>query len=205
MLKNICSSFFMKFLISFLNEKRKLDLFKYNKDFQAKFDINLINYREYSGKYRIFEKNGILKEYDSYTDALLFKGTYLNSKKNGKGKEYYGRENRKYIGEYLNDKKNGKGKEYYLYLLEFEGEYLNGKKWTGKGYHDGEIVYEINNGKGYIKEYNENNGLEYEGGYLNKRRNGKGKEYNKNNKLIYEGEFLNGKKNKVKNIIIMVH
>ena len=31
MLKNICASFFMKFLVSFLHEKRKLDLFRYNK------------------------------------------------------------------------------------------------------------------------------------------------------------------------------
>ena len=56
MLKNICSSFFMKFLISFLNEKKKLDIFKSYKNFQIKFDTNLINYREYSGKYRVFEK-----------------------------------------------------------------------------------------------------------------------------------------------------
>ena len=56
------------------------------------------------------KKNGILKEYDSYTDALLFRGEYLDGKKHGKGKEYYDSGNRKYIGEYLNDKKNGKEK-----------------------------------------------------------------------------------------------
>ena len=40
-----------------------------------------------------------------------------------------------YEGEYLNGKKwNGKGKEYNKYgELIFEGEYLNGNKWNGKG------------------------------------------------------------------------
>ena len=44
--------------------------------------------------------------------------------------------------------------------LEFEGEYLNGKRWNGKGkdYYDGK--------------------KSYEGEYLNGERNGKGKEYN---------------------------
>ena len=33
-------------------------------------------------------------------------------------------------------KKNGKGKQYYSNdNLEFEGEYLNDKKWNGKGYN----------------------------------------------------------------------
>ena len=31
----------------------------------------------------------------------------------------------------MNGKRNGKGKEYGL--LEFIGEYLNGKRWNGKG------------------------------------------------------------------------
>ena len=43
----------------------------------------------------------------------------------------------------------------------FEGEYLNGKKWNGKG-----------------KEYDKNNGkLIFEGEYLNGEKNGKVKEY----------------------------
>ena len=43
--------------------------------------------------------------------------------------------------------------------IEFEGEYLNGKR----------------NGKG--KEYYENGNIEFEGEYLDDKRNGKGKEY----------------------------
>ena len=50
------------------------------------------------------------------------------------------------------------------------------------------IVYELKGGKGFIKEYNDNGKLIFEGEYLNGKRNGKGKEYNKYGKLIFEGE-----------------
>ena len=50
---------------------------------------------------------------------------------------------------------NGKGKEYYCHgKLEFEGEYLNGLKWNGRGNEIfNNIVYELNDGKGLKKEY----------------------------------------------------
>ena len=75
----------------------------------------------------------------------------------------------------------------------FEGEYLNGKKWNGKGYDiNNNIIYELKNGKGFIKEYDFYGGrLKYEGDYLN----GKGKEYDFNGKIQFEGEYLNGKRN----------
>ena len=61
--------------------------------------------------------------------------------------------------------------------MEFEGEYLDGKKW-----------------KGNIKEYDKNKRLIFEGEYLNgKRWNGKGKVY-KNGFLIFEGVYLNGER-----------
>ena len=57
------------------------------------------------------------------------------------------------------------------------------------------IIYELVNGNGSIKEYDRNGKLEYEGEYLNGKRNGKGKEYDSNGELIFEGEYLNGKRN----------
>ena len=64
----------------------------------------------------------------------------------------------------INGEKNGKGKEYYTSeflfpgLIKFEGEYLNNKKWTGKGYDLNEnLLYELKNGKGYIKENDKEN------------------------------------------------
>ena len=43
-----------------------------------------------------------------------------------------------------------------------------------------------------MKEYHYNGKLEFEGEYLNGKRNGKGKEYYMNSKLKFEGEYLNG-------------
>ena len=59
------------------------------------------------------------------------------------------------------------------------------------------IKYKINNGNGYIYEYdNYLTRLTFEGEYINGEMNGKGKEYDEyNNELIYEGEFKNGKRN----------
>jgi len=80
--------------------------------------------------------------------------------------------------------------------IKFEGEYLNGKRWNGKGYNfKGEEEFEIKDGKGYIKEYNDNNELIIEGEYKNGMIYGKGKEYNKEGKLIFEGEYKYGERN----------
>ena len=85
----------------------------------------------------------------------------------------------KYEGEYLNGKRNGNGKEYNVGLLIFEGEFKNDKKWNGNRYNPyNNIVYQLNNGKGLVKEYYKNNKLSFEGEYLNGEKNGKEKEYN---------------------------
>ena len=71
-------------------------------------------------------------------------GTYSEGKKIGKIKEYAGN-SVIYDGEILNDLKHGKGKEYdtYHHLL-YEGEYENGKYWTGKFFgKNGTVLYEI--------------------------------------------------------------
>ena len=78
--------------------------------------------------------------------------------------------------------KHGKGIEYQINLanlkkIKFIGEYLNGKRWNGKG-----------------KEYNENGKKEFEGEYLNGERNGNGKEYYNDGNIKFEGEYFNGKK-----------
>ena len=167
------------------------------------------------------EKNGKCKEYINNT--LVFEGKYFNGKK-WNGKEYYNK-HIIYEGDYLNGKRwNGNYKEYNNNNLLFEGEIFNGKKWNGKGYDNkGNIIYEIKNGNGKIKEFyddshiskyliiyekeylNEeankkgkiydNNRLIYEGELLNDKKNGKGKEYDKEDRLIYEGEYLDNLKN----------
>ena len=93
------------------------------------------------------------------------------------------------IIQYLKENINGykrKGKEYfyeyvnnYTYIfLEFQGEYLLGKKYNGKVYDkNGSLLYELKNGNRNVKEYKDGN-------------------------LIFEGEYLNGfRHEKEKNII----
>ena len=166
----------------------------------------------------IYELNngiGFVKENFNYSDNLRFEGWYINGERNSKCKVFYG-DKLIFSGEYKDGKRNESGKEYdyngnlifqgeYLYnyrfkgkeyiqgKLVYEGDYLFGKKWNGKGYDkSGNIIYQLTNGKGNIKEYYYNGNIEYEGNYLNGKRNGKGKEYYSNGKLKYEGEYFNG-------------
>ena len=176
MLEKIKSIFFIKNLFSKVEDKRKLNLAKYNKSLQNIMSINLLNYEIFSQKYIIYKTKTKGKEYDRINELMIYKGEFLNGERNGKGKEY----NYKYIifeGEYLNGKRSGKGKEYSYNKLIFVGEYLKGEK----------------NGKG--KEYEHKTGeLIFEGEYFKGERwNGKGKEY-KYGEIIFEGEYINGKK-----------
>ena len=193
MFNKIKSILIRKIVLSKLNVKNLLNLFKYNKKFQKNVNLNLIKYRIFSGRYIISEKNGKCKEYNSFNDELIYDGEYSNGKRGGKGKEYkYGKFI--YEGEYFNGKRNGKGKEYYRRKILFEGEYLNGKKWNGKVYDiSNNLVYEIKEGKGIIKEFNEFTSKFVEGEYLNGEKNGKGKEYYEK-EILFEGKYLNGKK-----------
>ena len=145
--------------------------------------------------YELKNGNGKIKEFEDYDNELIFDGEYLNGKKNGKGKEYYKNGKIKFEGEYLYDGYL-KGKFYLKEKVEFEGEYLFDKKWNGKGYDkDGNIIYELKNGNGKLKEYSYEGILIFEGEYLNGKKNGKGKEYNFEGILEFEGEYLNGQKN----------
>ena len=51
-------------------------------------NINLINYKFFSGRYITYESNGKVREYYGIDDSLRQEGEYLNGKRNGKGKEY---------------------------------------------------------------------------------------------------------------------
>jgi len=107
-------------------------------------------------------------------------------------KEYYENGQLLFEGDYL----NGKGKEYNNRRGEliFEGEYLNGIKWNGKKIDENKnIIYEIKEGRGFIKEFALSKILEFEGFYINGQLNGKGKEYNIVGQLVFEGEYFNGK------------
>jgi len=180
MLDNIKSIYFIRIIFSFIDEGRKLGIIKYNKKLKNSININLINYKLFSGRYIIYEEKGKGKEYD-YKGNLIYEGEFKNGKRNGKGEEYY------------STKK-----------LIFNGEYLNGKRWNGKGFCNiGNYMYVLENGNGFVKEITDNfyrqknlkgSKIIFEGQYLNGKKNGKGKEYTINKDLIFEGEYLNGKR-----------
>ena len=71
-----------------MNIKKQLKLMKYSKAIQTKNCINIEDYKKFSGRYIIKGKNDQVKIFSLYTNILLYKGKYLNDKKNGKGKEY---------------------------------------------------------------------------------------------------------------------
>ena len=191
MLKDIKSSFFIKIIFSYIDECRKLKLIKNNKIIQKTIDINIINYIFFSGRYIIYDSNNKVKEYNS-ADNKVFEVEYLNSLRNGKGKEYKSN-SLIFEGEYLNGQRNENGKEYgNSGKLLFEGEYKYGRRWNGKFYYLNNI-YELKDGKGYIKE-DQDYYVTFEGEYLNGLRDGKGKEYFSENKIVFEGEYKYGKR-----------
>ena len=110
MLENIKAYYFYPIIFSFIDEKRKLELIKYNKSIQNKIDINLIYYIQFSKKYIKYETKNKGKEFNFKNDKLIFEGEYLNGKRNGKGKEYLWNGKLGFEGEYLNGNKNKKGK-----------------------------------------------------------------------------------------------
>ena len=221
MLINIKSTYTIKLIFSLVTEEKKLRIVKYNTVLLNILNLNWFNYAFFGRKYLEYQSNGKVKIYHGFNLKLNYDGEYLNGKRHGKGKEYsygnliyegeflIGKRNgtgKEYFyssspifeGEYLNGKRHGKGKEYRNYptQLKFEGDFLNGIKWKGKGYnYNGEVIYELNNQiNGKFVEYNYDNELLFDGELLNNKKNGKGKEYFRG-KLIFEGEYLNDKRN----------
>ena len=184
----------------------------------------------FEGEYINGERNGKGIEYIFNRNSAFpdrspdrrYEGNYSNGKKHGIGKEYKDKETLIFQGDYLYNYKI-KGTEYYNdSKIKYIGEYLFNQKWNGKGYDkNGNIIYEIINGTGTIKDYYNNvniqgeflNGkgniikfynnriLQYEGGYKYGEKNGIGREYDFNIygileilEIIFEGEFLNGRR-----------
>ena len=192
---NIKSSFILQKIFLNLNARTKFKLISYNRNIKHQLNINIKDFRRFSGKYIIKDKNGLVKEYNSDKDQLIYEGEYLTGKRHGKGKEFDSVGNKIYEGEYFNGQRwNGKGTEFdEMRQIKFEGEYKKGKK-IGKRTEfykykifEGEYLNGKRNGKG--KELN-GRFVEFEGEYLDGKRHGKGKEYDRNGKLVFEGEYL---------------
>ena len=212
--KSIKSTFILKKIFSILDENIKLNMIKYNKNYQKLFGFNIEYYKEISGRYMVGDRNGKGEEYD-FDNIKIFEGEYLNGLKNGKGKEYYKTGELRFEGEYLNGyPKNGKGytgtgKLFFILYdnrkfkafypnskSEFFGEFINGKIYNVKKYNYlGNLEFEVKYGCGKGIEILDDKSI-YEGEYFNGKRNGKGMEYYyySSSKIKYIGEYLNGKR-----------
>ena len=78
---------------------------------------------------------------------------------------------------------------YYDDKIQFEGEYIEGKRWNGNGYNiNSKKEFEIKDGNWHIKEYDDSGELYFE------EINGIGKEYDYSSNLIFERKYLKGEK-----------
>ena len=140
---------------------------KYRKDSDDRYEGDYL-YGKKCGKWKEYDYDGFLEyegkinEFMKYRKGkwfnegkLIFEGEYFEDKKYKGKKKKYDNDELKGEYEYSLGKKNGKAIEYFKGgNIRFEGEFLNGRKWNGKGYEPhGELIYEIKNGKGDIKEF----------------------------------------------------
>ena len=104
-LRDIKSSYLLKKVFSFIDEKYELEMIKYSKYFQNLLSLNIDSYKKISGKYKEGGINGQGKEFLIENNSLIFEGEYLKGKRNGKGKEYDYNGKLVFEGEYKNDKR----------------------------------------------------------------------------------------------------
>ena len=141
------------------------------------------------------QKRGKQIEINKDGDIIIYEGTIINYKKEGKGilecKLF------KYDGEFIDDKRNGKGLLIYKdngtkYKGEFKDDKISGKGkfiFKNKQTYEGDVQNGIFHGKG---TYTWTDGTYYKGDYINGHREGMG-EYKFSDGKIYNGPFSNGK------------
>ena len=79
-LENIRSNKILKYLLSFLEKIKKLQIISCNKKLQARNRINFLDYINAKGIYKILEKSGKGQEYKIPSYNLILKGEYKNGK-----------------------------------------------------------------------------------------------------------------------------
>ena len=200
MYRTIKSFIIIRKIFYMLRNKKLCKIINYNKNLQITLNIDLLYYQNISKKVILYENKTEGFEYNAINEDLLYKGSFLNGKRNGKGIEYDYLNQIVFKGNFLNGKRNGKGTEYNNKGQQiFKGEYLNGER-NGKGK---EYIY-LNI---YIIEEDEDNNEQrlkelenilykfkiFVGEYKdNKRWNGKCREFDKYGVLYELTEYKNG-------------
>ena len=86
MLPLIKSTFILNKIFSCVDVKIKLNLARFNKTLQNRLNVDMIDFRRLSKRYIKGERNGFAKEYNSYSNELIFEGGYLVEKEMEKEK-----------------------------------------------------------------------------------------------------------------------
>lgn len=178
---------------------------------RASLVINTDKYHSFTGKARVYQKDGDLLyigniengeaegKGEVYSgETLIYKGNMSRSKYNGEG-SCYEDENLVYEGNFLNNEYNGEGIYYENGAIAYEGNFLNGE-YNGEGklyYTNGSPKYSGAFMSGVFiegTEYYENGKIKYIGKYSSGAYSGEGVLYadNSANSIIYSGNFSNG-------------
>ena len=83
----IKSIYITKRVLSYLDQRKHLNIIKYNNKLKTLLNYDINQYKALSQKYIEYFKNGIIKEYLTESNELIYEGEYLNGKRNSKGKE----------------------------------------------------------------------------------------------------------------------
>ena len=81
--EKIRSKYITKIVFSYLNEKYKLKIVKYNLSLQNKLEIKLKDYKKISGRFIIYETPTKGKEYITKNKQLIYEGDFLHGVREG--------------------------------------------------------------------------------------------------------------------------
>ena len=145
----------------------------------------------YTGEVRLVE--------DEEAGSVIFEGTLIDGRMEGRGTLYYPNGNICYQGDFSQDLYDGQGTLFYENgVTAYEGAFAQGKRsGSGTAYdetgillYEGTFLQDLYSGTG--KLYSEGI-LIYEGGFLEGKYHGSGRKYRKKTgKLLYDGMFEQG-------------
>ena len=77
MLINVKAKGVIKWILSFVESKKQLNILIYNKVLRERLELNTQLYKDISYKYIVKDKNGIVKIYHKIDNSLLYEGGFI--------------------------------------------------------------------------------------------------------------------------------